>query len=141
MIEDSFWLTLFVVALTFVVLWLVHELMTDRRDGQLSFRGLATPPPPVKPPSMTIIDDEEEDDLTVIEGIGPKIADLLAAAGYTSFVDVAGATAEDIKSVLVDAGTRFSMHDPSSWPKQARIADDGDWERLEKLQDQLKGGR
>jgi len=33
------------------------------------------------------------------------------------------------------------MHDPGSWPRQSRLAADGKWNELEKLQDELDGGR
>ncbi|MEM6997966.1 MAG: helix-hairpin-helix domain-containing protein [Patescibacteria group bacterium] len=139
MIEDNFLLTAFTVALTFAVLWLVHELFTRREIGQLSFRGLDQPPPPVAP--AIELDDLGEDDLTRIEGIGPKISELLTSSGYQTFADVAAASSEELKSVLVGGGSRFDMHDPGSWPKQAALASDGEWDRLEKLQSQLKGGK
>jgi hypothetical protein len=33
------------------------------------------------------------------------------------------------------------MHDPATWPKQAQLAADGQWEALETYQDELKGGK
>jgi hypothetical protein len=33
------------------------------------------------------------------------------------------------------------MHNPGTWPKQAKLAADGKWEELETLQKQLKGGK
>ena len=46
-----------------------------------------------------------------------------------------------LKKILNDAGPRFTMHIPDSWPRQAALAANGDWETLEKLQDELQGGR
>jgi hypothetical protein len=33
------------------------------------------------------------------------------------------------------------MMDASTWPQQAKLAAKGDWDGLEKLQDELSGGR
>ncbi len=84
---------------------------------------------------------EKKDDLTKIEGIGPKINELLNNAGIYTFVKLSSTKYEKLKDILEDAGERFRMHDPSTWPKQADIAAQGKWEELKKLQDELKGGK
>jgi hypothetical protein len=33
------------------------------------------------------------------------------------------------------------MHDPGTWARQSKIAATGNWDKLYKLQDELKGGR
>jgi large subunit ribosomal protein L21 len=81
----------------------------------------------------------EADDLTKIEGIGPKVSKALIAAGISTFEALANASVEDIQKILSDAGLR--MMDASTWPQQARLAADGDWDALKKLQDKLSGGR
>lgn len=81
------------------------------------------------------------DDLVLIEGIGPKIAELLNAAGITTFAQLAEAKPAAIKAILETAGKRYQMHDPATWPKQAALARDGKTAELAKLQDQLKAGR
>lgn len=81
------------------------------------------------------------DDLTKIEGVGPKIKQLLTEGGIPTFAALANAKPEDIKKILTDAGPRFKMHDPGSWPRQAKLAADGKWKELEKLQDELDGGK
>jgi len=80
-------------------------------------------------------------DLKKIEGIGPKIAELLTNAGLPTFTDVAGASPEKLKEILTEAGSRYQMHDPTTWPDQAKLAADGKWDELETLQDNLKGGK
>ena len=82
-----------------------------------------------------------KEDLTKIEGVGPKIAELLNAAGISSFAALAKADAKVLKSVLDKAGSRYKMHDPTTWPKQASLAAAGKWDELKKLQDSLKGGK
>jgi len=83
----------------------------------------------------------KDNDLRAIEGIGPKIEELLHNAGITTWAQLAGSTAEALKEVLEQGGSKFAMHDPSTWPKQAQLAADGEWEALETYQDQLKGGK
>ena len=81
------------------------------------------------------------DDLTKIEGVGPKIQGLLKSGGIRSFKQLAEANYDTIKSILDAAGSRYQMHDPTSWPKQSQLAADGHWEELKVLQDELDGGR
>lgn len=80
------------------------------------------------------------DDLTLVEGIGPKIAELLKAQGIVSFADLAASKPAALKGILEAAGKRYQMHDPATWPKQAALARDGKKAELEKLQAELKGG-
>ncbi len=82
-----------------------------------------------------------KDDLTRIEGIGPKIAELLNKAGIESFGTLAKSDAAVLKSILESAGKRYQMHDPGSWPTQAKLAAKADWKKLEQLQATLKGGK
>ena len=81
----------------------------------------------------------EADDLTKIEGIGPKVAKTLAAAGVSTFEALASTSVEDIQKILTDAGLK--MMDATTWPQQAELAAKGDWDALEKLQASLSGGR
>ena len=82
-----------------------------------------------------------KDDLTKIEGIGPKITRLLEAEGIISFKDLSKATAKKLKGILDAAGPKFQMHNPTSWPKQAKLAASGSWEELQKLQNELTAGK
>ena len=82
-----------------------------------------------------------KDDLTKIEGIGPKIAEIFAAKGIVTFTDLSKAKPAALKNILDDAGSRFKMHDPSTWPAQAKLAAAGSWDKLQTLQDELKGGK
>lgn len=81
------------------------------------------------------------DDLKKIEGIGPKIEKLFHDAGITTFDALAKAKKKTLTDILAAAGPRFKMHDPTTWMKQAKLAAKGDWDKLAKLQDELKGGR
>ncbi|MBK9106957.1 MAG: 30S ribosomal protein S1 [Saprospiraceae bacterium] len=81
------------------------------------------------------------DDLKIIEGIGPKIAELLAADGIDSFQSLANASQEQLHAVLEKGGSRYKMHDPGTWAQQAALAAAEDWDALKALQDSLKGGK
>ena len=82
----------------------------------------------------------EPDDLKKIEGIGPKIAGVLQAAGIQTFAQLAATEVATLQGIL-DREARLRLADPGSWPEQSRLAAAGDWEELAKLQDELKGGR
>jgi predicted flap endonuclease-1-like 5' DNA nuclease len=82
------------------------------------------------------------DDLKVVEGIGPKIAVVLSSAGITTFAQLAETEVERIQQILGEANPNLlRLADPSTWPQQAKLANEGAWAELEKLQDELKGGR
>ena len=81
----------------------------------------------------------QTDDLTKIEGIGPKVAKVLNEAGISTFDALSKANVQDLQTLLSDA--KLNMMDPTTWPEQAKLAADGDWDTLKKLQDKLSGGR
>lgn len=82
----------------------------------------------------------KKDDLKRIEGVGPKIAGLLNAAGIETFADLSKASITKLKDVLTAAGPRFRLAKPDTWKKQAKLAAAGKDAELKKLQDELKGG-
>jgi large subunit ribosomal protein L27 len=107
----------------------------------------------VEDPKETAIDSTEgvvselaeeeiaKDDLTKIEGIGPKIAEILNTNGIYTFEQLANTEAENIKEMLTNAGSRYAIHEPTTWPKQAALAAAGNWEELKAYQDILDGGK
>jgi len=82
-----------------------------------------------------------KDNLKKIEGIGPKIEQLLYNAGVYTWEALSQTSADFIKKLLNDAGPRYKMHNPATWPQQAKMAAQGKWDALKKWQDELKGGR
>ncbi len=83
---------------------------------------------------------EDSDNLTKIEGIGPKAAEALIKAGIDSYATLAETDAEKIKEILTEASSRMAHLDPGSWPKQAEMAAEGNWDELKAWQDKAKGG-
>lgn len=82
----------------------------------------------------------KEDDLKIIEGIGPKLESILKEAGITDWKVLAASDPDKIREILEGAGSRFKMFNPTTWPKQAQMAVDGQWDELEAYQDRLDGG-
>ncbi|MFM1989436.1 MAG: hypothetical protein RJA99_2393 [Pseudomonadota bacterium] len=79
--------------------------------------------------------------IELVEGIGPKIAELLRARGLGSFGALANASPGTLREILDDSGPAYRIADPSTWPEQARLAADGRWDELRTLQDSLNAGR
>jgi predicted flap endonuclease-1-like 5' DNA nuclease len=86
-------------------------------------------------------DVPEKDDLTVIEGIGPKIQMLLNQYGISTYRHLADADVAKLKEILSTAGPQLAMHDPGTWPSQANLAANDQWDTLMSVQGFLKGGK
>lgn len=77
------------------------------------------------------------DDLKIIEGVGPKIETLLKDGGINTWAELAAASVDRLKEILDAAGPRYQIHDPSTWPAQAKFAAEGKWEELKDYQEML----
>lgn len=97
--------------------------------------------PKVEPVAIQDEKVAEADDLEKIEGIGPKIAEVLAEAGIDTFAKLADSTPEAVREIMDNAGSQFASHDPATWMQQAQLAADGKWDELKAWQDELNGGR
>ena len=82
-----------------------------------------------------------KDDLKIVEGIGPKIEELFHNAGIKTWKDLAETTVEKCQQILNDAGNRYKMHQPESWPNQSEMAYLGKWNELKEWQDSVIGGK
>jgi len=78
-----------------------------------------------------------KDDLTLIEGIGPKVNKLLNKADIFTFEQLAATNIEKLQVILASSG--IFLTDPSTWPEQAQLAAAGRWTELQALQEELKG--
>jgi large subunit ribosomal protein L21 len=81
-----------------------------------------------------------KDDIELIEGIGPKIAQVLATNGITTFAKLAEAKADDITAMLKASGGRFVLANAGTWAEQAALLRDGKMDEFKKLCDELVGG-
>ena len=82
-----------------------------------------------------------QDNFQIIEGVGPKVNEVLINAGYRSWSDLAAADADDLRRHLDAAGKKFALSDPTSWPHQAKLAAAGDWDELIRYQKFTDAGR
>jgi predicted flap endonuclease-1-like 5' DNA nuclease len=150
----SLWcLWLIIIIVIILLLWYLWKWFT-RPKSTTSQPTQPTPPavkaaeavipqPEVKAPVAAVpipASPIKPDDLTLIEGIGPKISSLLQAAGITTFTQLAEADLNLLKKILEDAGLQH-LADPATWGEQAKLAADGKWEEFKALTDSLKGGR
>jgi large subunit ribosomal protein L21 len=81
------------------------------------------------------------DDLTIVEGIGPKIAELFVSKGIASFNDLAHASVDQLRAILEEAGGVIKSKNPTTWPAQAKMAAEGKFDELKKWQEELKDGQ
>jgi predicted flap endonuclease-1-like 5' DNA nuclease len=81
-----------------------------------------------------------QDNLEIIEGIGPKIAELLIQAGIPTFAALAAAPVDKVQAILTKAGPNFLLAKPDTWGQQAALAARGAWAELRRWQDELTGG-
>jgi len=122
----DWWLILIIFIVLVVVVWWALSRQTEGEEAGTQHHEMAA---------------AEPDDLTKIEGIGPKVQQLLNQAGITTFAELANRTPAQLDEILDAAGSIYKAMDESSWPKQAALAADGKCEELQKLQDELVGGR
>ncbi|RLD19051.1 MAG: hypothetical protein DRI69_09215 [Bacteroidetes bacterium] len=80
-------------------------------------------------------------DLVLIEGIGPKIAEVLINSGISSWEKLSGTSRHILRVILDTAGSRFHGHKPKTWPRQALMAANGEWKKLKAYQEVLMGGK
>lgn len=157
------WLFL-ILLLILLVLYLVWLFTRKRRKEQVGRAEAATVPEAPQVPTVAAaqpaapvaevpaaeavavpevprapVSEMPADDLTRLEGIGPKVAQVLASIGITTFKALAEADYDQVKQALVDAGWPYM--DPAGWIEQAKLAAEGRWEELARLQEELKGGR
>jgi predicted flap endonuclease-1-like 5' DNA nuclease len=96
---------------------------------------------PVEEITVMPVFGDEKDDLTVVEGIGPKIQELLFQYGIRTYAQLADTDVTRLKEILASAGPQLAMHDPGTWPSQANLAANGQWDSLKAIQGFLKGGK
>jgi predicted flap endonuclease-1-like 5' DNA nuclease len=136
------WAWLLIIIVVILLLWFLWRWFTRPKTTT----NVYTPPPPApavraaEPVIPVPATPVNPDDLTIIEGIGPKIASLLQAAGIATFSQLAGADPSRLVKILQDAGLQH-LADPATWPEQAKLAAESKWEEFKVLTDSLKGGR
>ena len=82
-----------------------------------------------------------ENDLTIIEGIGPKIEELFNKQDIKTWKELSEISVQKCQQILDEGGERFKVHNPGTWPEQAKLAYQGNWKKLLEWQDELDGGK
>ncbi|MGC1515381.1 MAG: hypothetical protein WA810_07370 [Maribacter sp.] len=83
----------------------------------------------------------KQDDLKVVEGIGPKIEGMFKESGIKTWKALSESSVAECQTVLDKGGQRYKIHDPSSWPMQAKMCYEGKWGDLLKWQEEHKHGK
>ena len=117
---------------------LIREQQAHRRDQAAARDELRAVAESKRRSVDTSLPTVEGDDLTMIEGIGPRVEESLRAAGVTSFAQLAALRPGRIKTILREAGGK--MANPRSWPRQAALAAAGRWDELRSLQAEMHHG-
>jgi predicted flap endonuclease-1-like 5' DNA nuclease len=83
----------------------------------------------------------KQDDLKVVEGIGPKIEGLFHNYDIKTWKALSKTSVSKCRQVLDSGGDRYKVHDPASWPLQAKMCYAGKWKALHKWQVEHKRGK
>lgn len=94
------------------------------------------PAQPAKAPATAAPEAAKRDNLQLIEGIGPKIAGALYAAGIETFGHLAAMPATDVERIVKTAGVRM-VGRADAWVEQARLAAAGKMDELAAYQKEL----
>ena len=131
----SGWLGLLLVVIILLLLWWWLGRSKDKKEEPVA----PVKTEPVETAPVKAVEPVEPDNLARIEGIGPKVASVMQAAGFQTFAQLADANVSNLEEIL--AANKLQMMKPGSWPKQAKLAAEGKWDELQALQDSLKGGK
>lgn len=82
-----------------------------------------------------------KDDLQLIEWIGPSLEKVLHKYGVQSYKDIVDEDVVGLEEILTQAGARYTMHNPATWPDQAKLAMQKKWTELEEYQEILNNGK
>jgi predicted flap endonuclease-1-like 5' DNA nuclease len=83
---------------------------------------------------------ELAEDLKIIFGVDEEVEKILQNAGVDSYAELAKMEPDGLRNMLEVINPALSSKDPSTWPAQARLALDKEWEALLDYQDQIKAG-
>jgi predicted flap endonuclease-1-like 5' DNA nuclease len=119
------------------------EARVGELEAQLAGGAAASVPPT---PDVAAAEDVlgrkiRLDDLKVVEGIGPKIEAMIHGTGVTTWWALANTDVAALQTMLDGGGPRYQVHDPRTWPEQARLLAEGKWAEFKALTDSLDGGK
>jgi predicted flap endonuclease-1-like 5' DNA nuclease len=78
------------------------------------------------------------DNLQAIEGIGPKVEQILKDNAVTTWKVLAETDIIKLRMILASAGDEYRLLDPTGWSAQAKMLMENDWDALRKHIEWLK---
>ncbi|MEJ1221318.1 hypothetical protein [Sediminicola sp. 1XM1-17] len=125
-----------------------NKQLTSMSEAEVASKPVKIPPPQNVRVSFNAELAKESfgkkiklDDLKVIEGIGPKIEKLFHDHEIRSWEDLSKVSVHKCQEVLDSGGDRYRIHNPGSWPMQAKMASEGKWKALARWQEEHKAGK
>ncbi len=82
-----------------------------------------------------------QNDLKIVEGIGPKIEGLFHNYDIKTWKALSETSVMKCQEVLDSGGERYRVHDPASWPMQAKMCVRGKWKELLRWQEEHLRGK
>lgn len=120
--EGSWWLWVPFLLMLATLFWMI---LARRKRQPRQNRPAVSPPTP----HITLPPEEDApplaDDLTVIRGIGPKTASVLAQAGIRTFAQLAQSSPDVLRDLLSQSGLRLPNANPEDWIAQAQVRLEG----------------
>lgn len=121
------------------VIDILRQQLKDRQEstpsGDISTKSFAFGIP------TSSFEKIDKDNLQIIEGIGPKMSEFLHAKGINNWATLSQHDDKYLKKLLDTEGDRYRIIDPETWPKQASLAAEGNWEELIAYQKTLSRGQ
>jgi predicted flap endonuclease-1-like 5' DNA nuclease len=102
-------------AIVAIIAWLVRRRQQVLGEIPEDFEIKLTPEPMTPRANLRT---SLPDNLTLMNGVGPRLAVVLNEAGITNFAQLAQLTPEDLRAILPAASIRLANYD--TWPEQAR---------------------
>lgn len=124
----------------------LEALKTKSRGAEASHASVAGLLPPHVPFDADLASSifgkkVKENDLKIVEGIGPKIEELFNNNGILTWEMLSETSVDRCNEILDKAGERFVVHNPTTWPRQAKLAHQGKWKELKDWQVALDAGK
>jgi len=89
----------------------------------------------------SVFDKLPSDKLQIFEGLGPKMEQFLNQLNVFTWDQLARQDANFLKEKLEALDPKYRILEPESWPKQAALARDRQWQKLIDYQKELSAGK
>lgn len=112
------WFLLIVLVIVVAVIWTLHEESeAGKTQDEATVQAVAEPTQAVTTESAPA-SDVRPDNLKKVNGIGPKIEQLLKRNSIMTFAQLAETDVSRLQALLDEV--EYALADPTTWPEQAR---------------------